>query len=154
MNLTARLGARLLDEVSTASSLSPRLTLPKCLAFALAGLVHLSTLAVALCGVLLIWRGAPSPVFIFVGLLLLLIAYELRPRACKAHRPIRRWSTGWTLPTRRIEYRLRFLRARPAETAHCVPAAAQAEQLEKELLRLAPGLQQHVLERYRRRLYR
>ena len=52
------------------------------------------------------------------------------------------------------EYRIRFLRARPAEAPRCIPSALEAEQLEQELLRPAAGVQQHVLERYRRSLYR
>lgn len=79
-SLGNRLGARLLKEVISAPSLAPRLTLPKALAYFVAACIHGLTLLTAALGAYVVIRAAPNPLLIALGLLLLLIAFELRPR--------------------------------------------------------------------------
>jgi Zn-dependent protease with chaperone function len=73
-------GRKVFDEVLTAESLRPRVTRAKMLAGALAGCVHAVTVALAVGGVALIvlvheaWS-------IVVGIILLLVAWSVRPRA-------------------------------------------------------------------------
>jgi len=79
-SLSARLGKRLLDDVIAARSLKPRLTLAKALAYVLATAVHALTLLTAAAGLFLLFTVGWNPIGIFPGILLLVMAFELRPR--------------------------------------------------------------------------
>jgi heat shock protein HtpX len=77
---SARLGERLLKDVTDARSLRPHLTGPKILGYLIAATVHLATVVIAALGILLIVRTFPNPFLLALGVLLLLIAFVLRPR--------------------------------------------------------------------------
>jgi Zn-dependent protease with chaperone function len=75
-----RLGDRLATRLIAAERLEPRLTPAKAGAYAIAAGVFAFTLACALGGVLLIVLNFPHPVAIVLGLLLLALAFLMRPR--------------------------------------------------------------------------
>lgn len=80
LKLGQRLSKALFDELVKSESLQPRWTPPKIAAYAIAALVHLSTLLIAIGGLLLIVRGWPNPLFLFVGVVLLAVVYYVVPR--------------------------------------------------------------------------
>lgn len=74
-------GARLYGQVmESASSLKPRLNLSRLAAYAIAGLVHLLTLALLVGGIVLPVWGRPTFLAVVAGLLALSLAWVLRPR--------------------------------------------------------------------------
>lgn len=96
-SLSARLGKRLLSDVIASRSLRPRLTLAKLLAYLVATLVHALTLLTAAAGVVLL-LAVHNPIGVVLGLLLLVMAFELRPRVPKLReRPAPREAVAATL---------------------------------------------------------
>ena len=69
-------------------ALTPRVTVSKCTAFLIAGLIHSATFACAALGMVLIFGHWPNPVFILLGILCLLVAILLRPRLIKPPRGV------------------------------------------------------------------
>jgi Zn-dependent protease with chaperone function len=75
-----RSGERLARELRAAGELRPRLTAAKALAYALAGGVHLFTLALLAGGVAAIVVELTNPISILIGLVMILLAGLMRPR--------------------------------------------------------------------------
>jgi Zn-dependent protease with chaperone function len=82
-SLGRRLGQRLFDELIRTSALKPTLTPAKVAAFGIALLVHGITFGLAILGVLLIVGSGFHIMFVIYGLILLGIAWVLRPRVPK-----------------------------------------------------------------------
>lgn len=82
--LGRRLGEGLFREVQARPSLAPRPTLAGALAFLIAGMVHLVTLAIVGAGLWVAWRGWPNLGVLLVALACFAIAWALRPRVAPA----------------------------------------------------------------------
>ena len=85
--LGQRSGRRMFDEVRGASSLNPRSSVSKVLAAGVACVVHSLTLLFAAGGVFMLAR-ARNPGYVIVGLMLLALAWAVRPRLGKAPRGV------------------------------------------------------------------
>jgi heat shock protein HtpX len=87
-SLYASLGQKqsqaLFDQLAEADTLKPSLTVSKLLAFVLATIVHGVTIACAIGGIVLLVRGWPGFFAIVGGLLLIGLAWVLRPRFSKS----------------------------------------------------------------------
>lgn len=83
LKLGQTLSAGMFEEVKRAADLRPRLTPTRLLALMLAALVHLSTLALLALGAALILFTWPHFLTTLLGLLCLLIVWNLRPRLGK-----------------------------------------------------------------------
>lgn len=81
--LGSRQGRSLLEEFQHSERLKPRLTLSKVLAYGLAGLIHLVTLALPVVGIWLVVANWPYLFFMVLGVLCLILAWMLRPRFAK-----------------------------------------------------------------------
>src|SRR5207249_2644929 len=75
-----KLGQRLFDELAKSGSLKPRLTVATALAFVVAALVHLLTLALGVFGISSLFGALSDPPAALSGLFYLGIAWFLRPR--------------------------------------------------------------------------
>ncbi len=73
----------LFEDLKNNASFQPQMTVSKGLAFAFATLIHSLTFFIAVAGILLIFRGFSSIFLIFAGLVLLGVAWVLRPRRNK-----------------------------------------------------------------------
>jgi Zn-dependent protease with chaperone function len=78
-----RIGNRMADRLLAADSLEPRLTPTRAAAYAIAVLTHATTLAFAVGGVALVVLAFPNPAAIVAGVLLVGVAYLMRPRLGK-----------------------------------------------------------------------
>jgi Zn-dependent protease with chaperone function len=75
-----RLGQRLFADVSAATSLEPKTTTARLLAYVVAGAVHALTLGFATLGIWLVIAGWPDWLAVVVGALCLVVAWLVRPR--------------------------------------------------------------------------
>jgi Zn-dependent protease with chaperone function len=81
-----RAGERAHRRLALAAALEPRLTPSLALAYAVAGLVHLLCLALLLGGAAALWLGAPRPMPMLLGGLMVAAAVLMRPRIAKPPR--------------------------------------------------------------------
>jgi Zn-dependent protease with chaperone function len=78
-----RLGNRLAQELLSAQRLQPRLTGARFTAYLIAALTHLTTLVFAVGGILLVVLAFPNPAAIVGGVILVGLAWLMRPRLGK-----------------------------------------------------------------------
>src|SRR5579871_2606933 len=78
--VAARLSERLFHEVVADADLRPRWDAVRVAAYALAALIHLLTVAIAAAGIFLIAGTGFRPLPLGLGVILLLVAWVLRPR--------------------------------------------------------------------------